>query len=85
MDKGRQAGVQIAHIPLAQPRTYKFVHAEICARLLGIPPIGEYDPWEARRQNLLIPSTEGSENEKKTKEKLKWKPPSNGQAPGKAK
>ena len=30
---------------LAQPRTFLFAADELCARLLGIPPVGEYDAW----------------------------------------
>lgn len=30
---------------LLQPRTMRFADSEICATLLRIAPVGQYDPW----------------------------------------
>lgn len=30
---------------LLEPRTMGFADSEICATLLGIAPVGQYDPW----------------------------------------
>jgi len=30
---------------LLTPRTMRFADEEICATMLSIPPVGQYDPW----------------------------------------